>query len=293
MGPRHPLEGHLPPPALIAWVIRETGTVQQWSAQPNGVNPSRLWRLESAQGTAWLKVHAQPRKHRQEVAGLTGLARALREQGIETPELWAEDAESCALLMSHVPGVSAPVQATRSTEAHDLFRRAGALAARIHALPCDDPDPLPLELAVERRARAWAERKNSPLSDSQRLALLRHFEARHFSGAQRRLCHRDFSTRNWRVLPNGQLGLIDFEHVLPDLFLTDFPRPTVDRHDYPKCEAAFTEGYGWELTPQERDWSWRLQGFHALTSLAWGAEHGDTELCHRARHWLARHPEWN
>ena len=87
--------------------------------------------------------------------------------------------------------------------------------------------------------------------------------------------------------------LIDFEPVLPDLVLTDFPRPTVDRHDHPECEAAFTEGYGRELTPQERDWSWRLQGFHALTSLAWGAEHGDTELCHRARHWLARHPEWN
>lgn len=293
MGSGYPPEGDHPPQSLADWVHQQTGPVRLWERTRPTSSPSRVWRVQTAQGAAWLKVHSQPRKYRQEVRGLLGLGADLRQHGVPTPELWAHQEAECALLIGHVTGSPAARHCAEPAAATRIFQQAGRIAQIVHSRTLDDPDEMPLSEALGRRAQAWSARTHGLLTDGQRAAMLEHCTSHHFEGATRSWCHRDFSTRNWLVDGTGTLAVIDFEHVHPDLWLTDLPRPTVDRMDWPTCEAAFLEGYGRPMTDQECDWRSRLHGFLALTSLAWGLEHKDTALCKRAHLWLAHHPQWS
>lgn len=225
--------------------------------------PGRLWRLEDDSGALWLKRLGVSRAFEAErfVLGL-GLAGA--------PLLRAADASVGALLMEELSGDS--VDFIGITEIH---RAAGAWLARLHALPVEGEDPMPVEEALGARLRSLERRLGAEARGLPIAALRQAVEAVSLPEARRVWCHRDFQPRNWRW-DGATLGVLDFEHARPDLWVADLAKLEGEAWvGRPALRQAFFEGYGRRPSDAEEGALRALVGLHGLFALGWGRRHGE------------------
>lgn len=246
---------------------------------------SSVARLRDAEGrTAYLKRHAQPRKHRQERSALERWAVALPG----TPRLLAAtERPAPALLLAEVPGALAEGLELDRADERALHRAAGAWLGRLHALPFGDDDPVPVRAALEARLATWTARANGAVAPSTRAWIADRLAAAEGLETARVPCHRDFGPRNWLWDATAGLGVVDFEHARPDVRWVDVLRlidgPWVDR---PDLERSFWEGYGRCPTARDRDAIDALRGLHAIGSIAWGLRHDDAAFAEAGRRLL-------
>lgn len=271
-----------PPVGLAAPHVGEPLTVQDVSWDHG---ESSVWRVAGPRGVVALKVHGQLRKFEQELRAygdwLPALARELetRAPGVRTPLLLTHrDQHPRALVLTWEPGAVLEGASVERAEELALHQRAGRFLRALHALPSDDPDPLPLAEAYARRLAAWADRARG-LVPAEVIANVTAAvgEALPRLAAEERVpCHRDYTPRNWLAADDGALVVIDFEHARPDLWLADLQRLWVRewRRD-PGLREAFLAGYGRDVTPDEEETLRRLAAFWALSTVGWAREHGD------------------
>ena len=248
----------------VAWLRATLGPNQRTDCS-SGHSDTSVWKVEADGGRWWLKIHRSPRKYAQEHRALTGVVRWLAHRGHRVPVLTRASESMRLLLLTDVPGggTADPTQ-------------AGAFLADLHRAPVPE-DPLPLSRALPARAQRWCTSARGLVDDH----LLAHalglfMEPGCFEGLERVVCHRDFSPRNWLFDAEGRLGVIDFEHCGPDLWLVDLLR-------FQPC-SAFFDGYGRRLVDRERDVLERLRWLHAIATVTWARKHGDALF---ERHGLA------
>lgn len=208
----------------------------------------------------------------QERRALTRWAPHLSEQ---TAPLLAVDEPTRTLVLGLAPGVH-PIDLAPADE-RAAHRRAGSFLRALHAIPDPGDDAMPLAEALTRRHAAALTRVAPHLTPDERAHL--HAGALEipalFADAVRVPCHRDFGPHNWLV-DGPRLTVLDFEHARPDCPLVDLIKLAVDWPARPDLAAALLDGYGRDLTPTERA---RLRvhlALHAMTTLAWAHEHGNT-----------------
>ena len=244
-----------------------------------------VWAL-GAEPTAFFKVFKQPRKFVQE-------RRAYREwlpHLDATPNLLGESETHSALLVSAVPGKNVDDVFLTSEETLTTYRQAGTFLQRLHTLPFEDDNLVPLLEDYRRRAKTWLARAEGLLEPD----LIAWVTERAAEAAElleemnpaRVPCHRDYTARNWLVdVTDGlNLSVVDFEHSRPDFWLFDTERIYAKIGGTP-LESAFWQGYGHALSDIEK----RLLETHgsliALSTSLWAIEHGDKayEVENRAR----------
>ena len=249
---------------------------------------SNVWEVVSGGRRFYLKHHKQPRKFRQEAYAY----RAWTPHLNATPDLVATHEGPNALLLSAVPGVLAQDAALSDAQGRAAYRRAGAFLRRLHDLPFDDTDALPLADAMTKRGEAWIARATGtlepPVIDWVWAQLAEAAEVVGERGWTRVPCHRDYTARNWLV-DSGDFYVIDFEHARPDLWFADIERlwsGVWQRR--PDLMAAFFGGYGRTLTPEEEGALRGLAAHAALTTIVWAKEHGDHAFERHGREVLTR-----
>ncbi|MCX4683007.1 aminoglycoside phosphotransferase family protein [Kitasatospora purpeofusca] len=249
-----------------------------------------VWEVVGTDGRRlFAKRHRNPLMHERETAAYRLLAPALG--GGRAPSLMAEDARSLLVITSALSGT--PVVSTDLTaaEEHEVYRQAGQLAAVVHARPTAGApvgESLPWDQERER-ALARAHDARLPAEDIAVLAEATRHEPPRTALAY---CHGDFGPRNWIVRRDGArltLGVIDFErsHVeaparrdLMRLTLQLTPRR-------PDLRAAFTAGYGRDLTRDERTACRAWAAIDCPAALRWALDHHDEEVLGYARTVLA------
>lgn len=277
---------------LADWVAATVGAPR--SILPCGwpQGPSRVWRVRGGDGSLlYLKEFAEERAREQELAAYDHWLPRLRGGGVRLPEVVARsDPGLRALILSEVPGEVAGGLPLDDEQGIEVHRAAGAFLRRLHELPIEDDDPMPLSEAIPLRLALWLERGGDRLSFAEgRIARSLVGDGAVFEGDRRVPCHRDYQLRNWildrRDRP-ASLGVIDFEHARLDHPLVDWVRVrerALPR--YPRWVDAFAEGYGTPLDEALEPRLHALDAVHAIGSVVWGAEHGDVEF-ERAGHAL-------
>ncbi|MFG0328852.1 MAG: aminoglycoside phosphotransferase family protein [Phycisphaerales bacterium] len=212
-----------------------------------------------------------------------------------TPELVAAFGSPLrVLVLSECPG--APLSSCDDlspSERCELYFEAGRILRRLHSLPVDDPDPVPLHEALVQRFEAWLRRSAEYLDPLTRRTLSARFGSMDdFAFARRSPCHRDFTPANWiadRSAASGRrLRVIDFEHARLDWALVDFVKLESERwSEQRNLREAFLDGYGRRLDDAEEEALDRLVVLHGLATMVWGAEHSDTDFERRGRRILA------
>ena len=242
------------------------------------------FRVEATEGrVTYIKAHRNPGKHARERFAYEQWAPDI---DAATPALLAACDVPNVLLLEALPG--GPTDDAPST-----FELAGRALRSLHQLPVTQMDGLTIPEALCARARAWAHRA-WPFVPK----LASRIEARigavaHLTQGELRVpCHRDFEPRNWLMVetPRGlRLGVLDFEHARPDLWLADLARLAalfwVDR---PDLEAAFWSGYGRRPSADEAEVLEALVEFEAGVTFVWGERHADRVFAGRGARTLAR-----
>ena len=262
---------------------------------------SRLWRLESQNGKAWLKMHAYPHKWAGEVHALTRWAPELGR----TPSVLAYRTDPEAVLLSEVAGVPAELLGLGGAEEERMWREAGEWLAHLHRRENDwlgnvRTDGTPQDRPVfdaETFVRAnWestlAKGKTSGLYDA---AEIDYTEGAvraglpSLAGEKARAVHRDYTPRNWMARPDGGLeAVIDFEHARWDVRAADLNRPW----DYEflrnsRLRDAFYEGYG-GLDEKLGAQIETIRTMLAFNSILWATGVGDGAFAQRYREALHR-----
>lgn len=213
-----------------------------------------VWEALGAAGRRlFAKRHKNALMHQRETAAYRLLAPALGSG--RAPALLAEDTRSLLIVTSALPGT--PVISTDLTaaEEQEVYRQAGQLLATTHAQPTTGAPVGEYLPWAQERARALARARDARLSD-EAVEVLADATRAEPPPTALAYCHGDFGPRNWIVRRAGDrlaLGLIDFErsHVEAPA-RRDLMRVTLQLTPHrPDLRAAFTTGYGRELTPQE------------------------------------------
>ena len=290
-----------PDDATLAWAEGLLGPVRVRSRFAHDHGYSRLWRLSTARGFVWLKMHAHPHKWAGEVHALSRWTPSL---GLAPPVLgWREEPE--AVLLGEVEGRAAEGVALLPEAEGRMWREAGAWLARLHARENDwlgnvRADGSPKDEAAtdaEAFARAnWestlAKGRASGLFDARELELTAARVGEGLSslkGERPRAVHRDYTPRNWMVHDDGRLaGVIDFEHARWDVRAADLNRPW--EHEFrrrPRLADAFYDGYG-GLDERLRAQVETLRLMLAFNSVVWATGVGDGAFARRNREALGR-----
>lgn len=262
----------------MSWTPELRARVEGWLGPVTAVEDrswahgvTRVYRVATASGTAFVKVHSQLRKFDQERRAYEEWVPALAASGVLVAEVLGADPALRALALTDLGGV-APDPADPRVHA-----QAGAALAALHGLPFVDADPMPVREAVLARTARWAGEARGllPAEVVARVTAEVAASSASFDGGRRVPCHRDFSPRNW-MIRDGRFGLIDFEHAAPDIRWVDFVRLAEDAWRHPGARRAFVEAYGrpWSEVDAERFRC--LTWLHALSTWVWAATHRDT-----------------
>ncbi|MEQ1506000.1 MAG: aminoglycoside phosphotransferase family protein [Myxococcota bacterium] len=253
---------------------------------PHGV--TRVWRVVGSE-TVWVKQHTEGRKFRQESRAYGAVVPALGAAGFRVATRIADWPSLRTLALTDVRGDRAPDGDPA------VHRQAGAASAVLHALPLDDTDPVPIADALRARLTRWVSEASGAVDPAWIERIRAEIgDGTAFDGCDRRWCHRDWSPRNWLIDEEGRLGLLDFEHCGPDLWLFDLVKLADDAwRRFPDTRAAYFDGYGRPLDAVDQDRLRRLMWLHALGTTAWAATHGDPAYEAHGRALLAAlHAGW-
>ncbi|MFJ6619622.1 aminoglycoside phosphotransferase family protein [Kitasatospora sp. NPDC091335] len=246
-----------------------------------------VWEVADEGGRRlFAKRHKNALMHRRETTAYRILAPALGAG--RAPDLLAEDARPLLVITTALAGTPVIKAALTAAEEQEVYRQAGQLAALIHPHPTATAPVVDRLPWAEERERALARARDAQLTqeDVEVLAQATRTEP---PSTPLAYCHGDFGPRNWIVRRDGArltLGLIDFERSqaeeparrdLMRVMLQLTPR----RAD---LRAAFTAGYGRELTARElaacRAWA----AIDCPAALRWSLDHHrDEEVLGYAR----------
>ncbi|MFE7189300.1 phosphotransferase family protein [Kitasatospora sp. NPDC057541] len=244
-----------------------------------------VWEVADADGCRlFAKRHKNALMHERETAAYRLLAPALGES--RAPSLLAADASSLLVVTTALPGAPVISAALTTAEEREVYRQAGQLLAAVHTQPTVGA-PVGEHLPwAQERARALARARDASLPDIEVLAAATRTAPPPTALAY---CHGDFGPRNWLVRRDGDrltLGLIDFErsHVEAPA-RRDLMRVTLQLTPHrPDLRAAFTTGYGRDLTPRERAACRAWAAIDCPAALRWALEHHrDEEVLGYAR----------
>jgi len=294
---------------LLPWCAAAIGAVTVLSVQSkqHGGHESSTYRLQSATGFCYLKVHRSRTHWHNEVHAYTHWARAF---GNQAPRLLAvHDTEPLALVISEVTGQIVETAQLSLTQARSVWRDAGAALVALHDLeigpgfgPCFRGDPCAdggaaaeyieakLKQQIERAvAGSYLHAGELPLLE----AALAHVSV--FAGEHPVPCHRDYCTANWLVNPDGRwCGVIDFEFAYWDVRVADFCRdPEWTWMRRPDLVDAYFDGYGRPSTPHKAQQLFVARAEYALGAILWGCDHaffGFAREGHTALAFLASQP---
>jgi len=280
-----------PPAEIVSWCAGAGVHARRWRWLGHQHAESAVWGALDAEDRllAVLKQHRSPRKFEQERAAYRRWIGALPQ----IPHLRAmRDEEPRALLLEALPGRPAAEHPSDTPHRPAWFHAAGAGLSRLHALPHEDRDPLPLATAMQHRATNWCTRAAGLVATTTRYAVL---DALHDALAQTEIrrvpCHRDFTDRNWLVVEDAAapLQVIDFEHARADCALQDLVRLTgavfPERSD---LAAAFYDGYGRRPEAADQDLLDALIACDAVATIVWARKHADVAFEALGRRLLER-----
>ncbi|MFF2658175.1 aminoglycoside phosphotransferase family protein [Kitasatospora sp. NPDC058032] len=247
----------------------------------------RVWEVADAHGRRlFAKRHKNALMHERETAAYRLLVPALGEG--RAPSLLAADASSLLVVTTALPGTSVISAALTATEEREVYRQAGRLLAAVHAQPTAGA-PVGEHLSwAQERARALARARDARLPDED-IEVLADATRTEPPPTALAYCHGDFGPRNWIMRRDGDrltLGLIDFErsHVEAPA-RRDLMRVTLQLTPHrPDLRAAFTTGYGRDLTAQERAACRAWAAIDCPAALRWALDHHrDEEVLGYAR----------
>lgn len=275
---------------ILNWCASILGPFEMLSDHTRSHPGSRtaLYRLRTPTGYCYLKTHRARSAWETEVHAYEQWAPAF---GSFAPRLLAVRAEEpLALVISELPGqILAEVKLSPSQE-RAVWRAAGQALVNLHDLavgPCFGPcrrdgacSGLPISDAqayLLTEFEAWVNRgvRAGCLSEDE-LTLLNAVRdlIPAFAGEPPVPCHRDYGPDNWLVTDEGTwAGVIDFEFAYWDVRVADFTRyPNWEWIHRPDLLAAFHEGYGRSLTPQQEQQRLVAHALYALNAIVWGHE---------------------
>ncbi|SDT83421.1 Ser/Thr protein kinase RdoA involved in Cpx stress response, MazF antagonist [Streptomyces sp. TLI_053] len=251
---------------------------------------SKVWRLDTEGGPAFVKISPTTQDHDREVYAYRHVAAALDEH--EAPRLIAADPGLHAVLTTALPGsVVRDLPLERETEQR-VHRLAGAVLGRWHAWP--EPAGAQARERILQQAADQADEAARCLETA----------GEHLSQAQRELVrkvstdlpvlaaqvpvvflHGDFSPRNWLWdAERESVGLIDFQVASHGLAVADlvwlFGAQWPTR---PDLKDAFLAGYGRPLSEPERQLLPLLTARLAVSYLTTGVTEGNQMLVDRGR----------
>ncbi|AOS62084.1 protein kinase family protein [Actinoalloteichus hymeniacidonis] len=242
--------------------------------------------LAARDGALWIaKTSRQAVHYEREKAALRDWAPTL---GDRAPQLVHVDDEAQLLVMTRVPGASAPTEAGEQDPA--IHRQAGELARGLHDCVPPYTDPAPSARLVAKLDRWIAIGVRAGLLSSAEIdfAVRRVGELVALGPAVTVASHLDFQPRNWLVDASGTLRLIDFGRAGRDRWLADTERmlPRYWR-DRPELAAAFFTGYGRTPTDAELHAQRCQHAYGALSTIVWAHQHDDPGFLAEGRAQLA------
>jgi len=271
--------------AVLAWAA---GALGARPAVEDASHSSRVWRLTLPAGTGYyLKISPRPLAYERETLALRHAAPALGTG--RAPSLRASDARYLALLLTAVPGHPVARQTLTPTEEARAHRQAGTLLARLHHAG---------DLSTARRKEAVQALRSvaDGAGNHLREATLTTPERTLVRGLTARLrtlpplplafVHGDAREDNLLWSPaHRQAGWIGFGRSRFATAVQDFvPLACTTWTDRPDLRAAFLQGYGRDLTPEEKQALACLAALDAVTCLS----HGDPTRTARGRRTLDR-----
>ena len=230
------------------------------------------------------KWHRGGRNYHRELSAYQLYVPAL---GGDAPRLVASDDRLQLLILSRVPG--ALVEGSDAEHDPVVHVRAGEVLRRLH-----DSTPAIVNDhfgdAVMSKFAYWADRIGDAASEAE-LDIARRIAATSLELGPLPMvpAHRDNSSRNWMLGPDGHVRLIDFAAVEFEPWAVDlFRLQQREWLDAPLLRESFLDGYG--RRPDERDHA-VLHAFHAVSAIAtiaWALDHDDLVFAAQGREMLDR-----
>ncbi|MGP3950784.1 aminoglycoside phosphotransferase family protein [Streptomyces sp. 7N604] len=280
-----------------------------------------VWEVKGLDGRRWFaKRHTGPKEHRREVTAYRRWTSALGEG--RAPVLAAADTPAQAIVVTAVPGRSLGCRPPAPEREREAYRQAGHLLALLHSAPVGQPEPgrdalgSGTEAGAERGTHcgtepgtdsgpdigpgigtSWEADVEATLNGAALYltaeddALVRAITEEPPPARPQVVAHADFQPRNWLWDEEQQLlRVIGFERTCVE--------PAVRRdlcrleygflHARSGLRSAFYEGYGRELTADERRACAAYAAVAAVSALRWGIEHRDLETVEQAHAMLGR-----
>ncbi len=240
---------------------------------------SIVWRLTPRQGGACFLKQPESRKlfEREDRAYRDWAPQLRGVPGVHLPEVLARSGRLGALVLTSLAETTLVQDLPPGRACEGAHRTAGRFLRALHGLALDGqaPDPVDhMRAMIDTYVIEHAEAVGSATADWL-LGLLD--EGRPFVGARFVCAHRDYSPRNWVVAPDGTLSVFDWERAQGDVWLADVTRMEFDVWPArPGLRDAFFAGYGRPLGRAERAQIRLAVLIHAVSSVAWAAERGDT-----------------
>ena len=176
----------------------------------------RYFRLQTEAGS-WVVMDAPPEK--ENCRPFVAIAAALRGLGLQAPEVIASDLEEGFLVLTDF-GSQGYLSVLNASNASELYGVALDALARMQACPSVAGRELPLFTAdfMQQELRLfqeWFLEKHLQLAlSSEEVAMLEHCYMTLATAAASQaqvFMHRDFHAGNLQVLPDNQVGILDFQ----------------------------------------------------------------------------------
>jgi aminoglycoside phosphotransferase (APT) family kinase protein len=241
-----------------------------------------VWEVEDPAGHRWFaKRHWRDLLYERETRAYDEFVPSLGVR--RAPWLVDRDPAARLIITGGLQGEPLGMVQLTSVQKQDVFRQAGVLAARLHALTAAPAPGSVRDMPSWQQQRAKALDMAMDLGMSaEDVAVLAAASAEPPPPVPAVVCHGDFGPRNWIVHRSGEVRLQ----------LIDFERTTVEdpaRHDLmrivyqvtsgrPALAEAFFDGYGRQLTEAEGAACRAYAALDCPSALKWAADHRDQEI---------------
>ncbi|MET9958214.1 phosphotransferase [Streptomyces sp. NPDC006326] len=251
---------------------------------------SRVWRLAGPGGGTWyLKRHRGAKFHDREVAAYRSWVPAL---GARVPRLVAADTSAQAAVVTALPGHPLHGMVLGASDEARVQQALGSLVGVLHRSAPERPAAAATAADKIKRHLDGARPYLADGDEDLVLALV---------GAYADLpkptlvpTHGDLQYRNVLLDGAGEPLLFDFERSEYNTATRDMVRLSDTWTGRPDLRAAFLDGYGRALTPEEELRMDCEAAFDAVSGIAYGTSHDDPEVTERGHRTLrrlrARHP---